>query len=84
MPRLSTIEIIKLIGAINDLTVLNWKRRFYPDERIQFPKSPELPQLKDRQKALQVIHEIIHLSWYPEYRNSLLSEMEKDEDAEEI
>lgn len=46
MTKLSIIEIIKLIAAINDSTLLRWKHRCNPDAQIQLPKSPEQPPFK--------------------------------------
>jgi hypothetical protein len=62
MSKLTTIETINLIGAIEDSLLLKWKRHSNPSKRIQFLKPPELPPPNNRQGALQMIHTILDLS----------------------
>ena len=62
MSELTTIEIINLIGAIEDSLLLKWKHRSNLNKRVHFLKRLELPLPNNRQGALQMIHTMLDLS----------------------
>ena len=83
MSKLTTIEIIDLIAAINDSILLKWKHQFNPNKRIQFLKTCELPPLNNRQGTLQLLH--VMLAFTKEerelIRKSFAEPMETTENA---
>jgi hypothetical protein len=56
MRRLQTSEIINLIAAIEDSSLLRWKRQSNPDVLVQVLREFQLSDVQNRQGALQVIY----------------------------